>query len=157
MGDKLLRTIIALFTLLLGPLALGAPHGPAWRNCDGWAQDSTYGRLFNPRTMTSISGEITEIERFAPMRGMGAGIHITVKTTAESFDVHLGPAWYLESQDVHLKRGDKVELSGSRVLVDNKPAIIAVDLKRDGDVLVLRDSSGLPRWAGWRHRPTPST
>jgi len=31
-----------------------------------------------------------------------------------------------------------------------KPAIIAGEIKKGGNVLVLRDDNGVPVWAGWR-------
>ena len=89
------------------------------------------------------------------MKGMGMGVHLMLKTEAETVDVHLGPLWYLESQDADLKAGDAIEVRGSRIQIDKKPAIIAIEIKRGDDVLVLRDADGIPRWAGWR-RGRPS-
>jgi hypothetical protein len=155
MRKNTIRALITVCALIVFGTVAAAPRG--WRGSGGWSQDGAYGRLFDPKTMTSITGEITAIDRFAPMRGMGAGIHLTVKTKSETFDVHLGPAWYIESQDIVLERGDSVVISGSRVVMNKKPAIIAVELERDGDVLVLRDSNGFPRWAGWRRGRAPST
>jgi len=43
-----------------------------------------------------------------------------------------------------------VEVKGSRVTFDGKPVIIAAELKKDNNVLTLRDSSGIPAWSGWR-------
>ena len=85
-----------------------------------------------------------------PMKGMYSGIHIVVKTDKESLDVHLGPEWYVERLDTNIEKGDKIEVKGSRVTFDGKPAIIAAEVKKGDNILVLRDGIGIPAWAGWR-------
>jgi hypothetical protein len=77
-------------------------------------------------------------------------VHILVKTDKETVDVHLGPGWYIDNQDVKIMAGDKVEVKGSRVIFQDKPAIIAAEVKKGDEVLKLRDESGFPVWAGWR-------
>jgi hypothetical protein len=73
-----------------------------------------------------------------------------LKTDKETLAVHVGPEWYIERQDMKLEKGDKIEVKGSRVTFNDKPAIIAAEIKKGDGVLVLRDSSGIPAWAGWR-------
>jgi hypothetical protein len=86
------------------------------------------------------------------MKGMGQGVHMTVKTATETLSVHLGPAWYLENQDVKLEPKQTVEVKGSRIDFRGKPAIIAAELHKGDEVLKLRDDQGYPLWAGWRRR-----
>jgi hypothetical protein len=141
-----LRALAAL-ALTVGPAAAQGPLGPS-------APGSVQGhcaRMFDPTTLTSIRGRIVEIEQRP--RGASAGIHMRVATETGTTDVHLGPAWYLDAQDAHLSVGDQVEVRGSRITVDNRSAIVAVEVTRGNDVLTLRDNSGVPRWAGWRHGP----
>jgi hypothetical protein len=66
--------------------------------------------------------------------------------------VHLGPVWYIERQDIKIDPGDKVEITGSRITFQGKPAIIAVELKKGTEILKLRDENGFPVWSGWRRR-----
>jgi hypothetical protein len=40
------------------------------------------------------------------MKGMWPELHPTVKTDKQTLSVHLGPAWYLEDQDVKLAAQD---------------------------------------------------
>jgi hypothetical protein len=37
-------------------------------------------------------------------------------------------------------------------MFEGKPAIIAAEVKKDDEVLTLRDASGFPAWSGWRRR-----
>ena len=45
---------------------------------------------------------------------------------------------------------DRVEVKGSRITFQGKPAIIAAEITKDGQTLTLRDASGMPVWRGWR-------
>jgi hypothetical protein len=83
---------------------------------------------------------------------MSYGIHLMVKTDKETISVHLGPAWYIENQDTTIEPEDKVEIKGSRVAFEDEPAIIAVEIKKGDEILVLRDKNGFPAWSGWRRR-----
>jgi len=83
---------------------------------------------------------------------MSAGVHMTLKTDKETISVQLGPSWYIENQDVKIEAKDKVEVKGSRITFDGKPAIIAAEVKKGDEVLKLRDDNGFPLWSGWRRR-----
>ena len=85
-----------------------------------------------------------------PMKGMNSGVHVILKTDKETISVHLGPEWYVERLDTKIEKGDKVDVKGSRVTFAGKPAIIAAEVKKGENTLVLRDSAGIPAWAGWR-------
>lgn len=126
--------------------------GMMWRGSGGWGLGTPYNRMYDPKTVETISGEITGIDRITPNKGMAAGIHMNVKTDKESISVHLGPSWYLENQDVKLEPKDKVEVKGSRITFGGKPALIAAEVKKGDEVLKLRDDAGLPVWSGWRRR-----
>lgn len=83
---------------------------------------------------------------------MSYGAHMVVKTNKEEISVHLGPGWYLENQDVMIEPKNTVEVKGSRIIFEGKPAIIAAEVKKGDQALKLRDESGLPVWSGWKRR-----
>jgi hypothetical protein len=125
-------------------------EGPHWRGSSGWGAGSAYNRLFNRQTVGSIEGQIVSLARYVPAPGMSPGVHMRVKTMHGVVDVHLGPAWFIESQDLKLVPGDHVRVTGSDVTFEGKPAIIATRVTKGPDTLMLRDSNGHPFWAGWR-------
>jgi hypothetical protein len=129
-----------------------AQRGMMWKGGGGWGSGSQYGRMFDTKTMEKISGEVVSLETITPMRGMHQGVHILVKTVKESISVHLGPAWFLENQDVKIMAKDKVVITGSRITFQGKPAIIATEVTKGDQVLKLRDENGYPVWSGWRRR-----
>jgi hypothetical protein len=131
-----------------------AQRGPGmmWRGSGGWGPGTQYNRMYDPKTVETISGEITAVDRITPAKGMSGGVHMNVKTDKETISVHLGPGFYIENQDVKLQAKDKVEVKGSRITFDGKPAIIAAEVKKGEEVLKLRDDAGFPVWIGWRRR-----
>ena len=109
-----------------------------------------YQGMYNPATVETISGTIESIVRTVPMKGMNRGVHVTFKAEKGPVSVHLGPEWYVERLDTELKKGDSIEVKGSRVTFAGNPAIIAAEIKKGDAVLKLRDDNGIPAWAGWR-------
>lgn len=147
-----ITTLTAALLLAAGAAQAGPGPGRGMGRGGGWGAGGAYGARFDAKTVETLRGEVVEVKRVAPMRGMGRGIHLLLKSEKETIEVHLGPAWYLDNQEKVPAKGDKVEVRGSRVEFDGKPALIAMELK-DGDMtLKLRDEDGFPLWSGWRRR-----
>jgi hypothetical protein len=129
-----------------------AQQGARWQGGGGWGTGSQYNRLYDATTVDTISGEVLSVEKITPVKGMSYGVHLQLKTEQETVSVHVGPAWFIENQDVKIELKEKIEVKGSRVTFDGKPAIIAAQVKKGDEVLKLRDENGVPVWAGWRRR-----
>lgn len=113
----------------------------------GWGPGTSYNRMYNPQTVETLSGEVEKVELFTPRRGMSQGVHLVLKTDKGSIPVHLGPSWYMDKQGVKFEKGDKLEVTGSRVTFNKKPAIIASEIKEGDKTLKLRDETGTPAWS----------
>ena len=146
--------VIMAFAVLFTAAGSFAQRGPAmmWRGSGGWGPGTPYNKMYDPKTVETISGEIVSVDRITPNKGMAGGVHMIVKTDKETLSVHLGPSFLIENQDVKLQAKDKVEVKGSRVTFGGKPAIIAAEVKKGDEVLKLRDDNGFPVWSGWRRR-----
>lgn len=140
--------ILAVSTLLLTTDAFA--QGFRWRGGGGWGAGGQYGRLYDAKTVETVSGEVTSVQEMTPFKDMGRGVHLMLKTDKETISVHLGPVWYIERQDTKIAAGDKIEVKGSLITYEGKPAIIAAEIHKGDEVLMLRDASGIPMWAGWR-------
>ena len=147
----LVITVISLFCLFITADSF-AQRGMMWKGSGGWERGAKYEGMYDPKTVGTITGEVVKIERFVPIRGMSRGVHVLVKTEKEEISVHLGPAWYIENQDVKIEPKDKIEVKGSRITFQGKAAIIAAEVKKGDNVLKLRDENGFPVWMGWRRR-----
>ena len=150
---KLMMIVSAMvmISLFSGTDAL-AQGGVMWKGGGGWGPGTPYGRMYNPQTVETVVGEVVSVDKVTPMKGMADGVHLMVKTDKETISVHLGPSWYIENQDVEIAPTDKIAVKGSRITLEGKPAIIAAEVKKGDEVLMLRDASGIPVWSGWRRR-----
>jgi len=146
--------IIAAAALLLTVVASVAFAGQrqCWKGSGGWGSGGSYGRLYDVKTVETVAGEVVSIDRITPRKGMNYGIHLMLKTDNETIPVHLGPSWFIEHLDKPIAAGSQVEVTGSRITFDGKPAIIASQVRLGEDILKLRDENGIPVWAGWRRR-----
>ncbi len=151
-----MKKIVVIFVVLsivtLGLTAESfAQRGPMkWKGSGGWGPGTPYNRMYDPAKVETISGTVESVGTAVPMKGMYAAVALTVKTDKETISVHLGPEWYIERLDTKIAKGDAIEVKGSRVTFGDKPAIIASEVKKGDNILVLRDSTGIPVWAGWR-------
>lgn len=119
----------------------------------GWGMGGSYGRMYDPATVETVSGEVVEVGQVIPVMGMSQGVHLTLRVVdGEMIAVHLGPAWFIENQDIAIEPRDMIEIKGSRITFDGEPAIIAQEVRKGDAVLVLRDDNGYPVWSGWRRR-----
>jgi len=149
-----LITIISMFTVLfcLESFASFAQRGMKWKGSGGWGMRTQYARMYDSKNVETITGEVLSIDKITPMKRMSYGIHLIVKTDKETISVHLGPGWYIEKQDIKINPKDKVDVKGSRITFEGKPAIIAAEVKKGDEILKLRDENGFPVWSGWRQR-----
>jgi hypothetical protein len=148
-----LTAVLSILGFLLAAESFAQPaKGMKWEGSGGWGIGTQYGRLYNPKTVESINGEVVSVDTITPLQGMSSGVHLIVKTDKESISVHLGPAWYVQRQDIKIAPGDKVEITGSRITFQGKAAILAADVKKGDEMLKLRDENGYPVWSGWRRR-----
>ncbi len=146
---------LVLLGAVLVPLAAAAQAGadPAAGGCPGCGRTGARGNWrFDPQAVTTVRGEILDVQRLARRRH--EGVHLTLATGTETLEIALGPAFYVDGQPVKLAKGDEVEVTGARTTIRGRPVVIAQDVRRGGEVLALRDANGLPLWRGqgmrWR-------
>ena len=135
---------------IVGPGLSGAGPARLRRRYGAWEAAWDRG-LYNPQTVTTVKGTVEKLEEINMGRGGGMGMkfrEIILKTDKGSLMVHLGPSQYLDQQKFAVKVGDTVEVTGSQVTLNNQPAIIAREVKVNGQTLKLRDDQGIPAWRG---------
>jgi hypothetical protein len=118
------------------------------------AQTGTGGAspMYDVKRETTIRGTVESVDTVTGAGGQGrgglGGIHLTVKTEKEALEVHVGPTAYLTEKGITLAKGDTLEILGSRVMIDEKPVVIARQIKKGDNTWTLRDASGRPLWSG---------
>lgn len=146
-----LKAMMFVFVLFFSSASF-SQHGKNWNRRGGWGMGSHYNGMYDVKTVETIVGEVISVEKIVPMKGMTPGVHLTVKTNKETVSVHLGPEWFINSQDASIIAKDKIEVKGSRITYEGKAAIVAAEVIKGNEVLLLRNSKGIPVWSGWRGR-----
>jgi hypothetical protein len=118
-----------------------------WRGSKGWEPESAYCRLYDANHVETIKGTVQRVQDIVPIEGMGYGVYMMLQTATETLPVHLGPKEYVEKQPIQFLRGDTVEVTGSRVSCNGKPAFLAAVVKRGTDTVKYRTLKGIPGWA----------
>ncbi|HLP40524.1 MAG TPA: DNA-binding protein [Fibrobacteria bacterium] len=144
---------LAIYVLIFSFLpALVIAQGPGPRGDSAWGIRGAYQRMYDPKTVESFRGVVLAVDTFFLGRGSRGGLHLRIKRPADTIAVHLGPIWYLEGQELAIAANDTLTIKGSRTVFEGRPAVIASEIMRGADTLVLRDSRGIPAWSGWRRR-----
>jgi hypothetical protein len=151
---KKMESLIAAFFIISLVFAVEsfAQKGMMWRGSGGWGPEGRYHGMYDPKTVETVTGEVVSVDKITPLKGMQYGVHMMVKTDRETISVHLGPGWFIENQDIRIEPGDKIEVMGSRIAFEGKPAIVAAEVRKGDQVLKLRDQDGFPAWSRWRRR-----
>jgi hypothetical protein len=111
------------------------------------------GPRYDLTTEATVTGTVESVEHIAGpgggrgRRGLG-GTHLTLKSSTETLEVHLGPTAFLNEKKVAIAQGDTLEITGSRVTVDGERVFIAREVKKGDSTWMLRNAAGLPLWRG---------
>jgi hypothetical protein len=100
-------------------------------------------------TETKMKGTIQELK--LPEKGAKEAARLTLKSGDTTIDVYLCPKSFLDDMGSNLAKGDEVNLTGSKVKQDGADLILAREVSKGSDTLVLRDDKGKPVW-DWGHK-----
>ncbi len=132
-----------LYVAALGLIFLAFTASSLWAQRGGRLHYST---LFNTQTVTTVSGEVLRVV-YAPS-GSGADLCVQalLKSPKGNITVVLAPKGYMEEKGFSITPKDRVTVTGSRVIIMNKPYILATEVTGDR-TMKLRAASGRPLWA----------
>ncbi len=137
---------IVLLLALAGAVALVLPRESMAQRADA------YSRLYDPNTVETVSGRVLSVEHIVHGPRGYYGEHLVLSTHQGRLVVHLGPGWFMQKQALQIKPHDVLTITGSRVLLGGKPALIAARVTKGKETVVLRNAQGLPMWRGSRYR-----
>jgi hypothetical protein len=97
-------------------------------------------------TEAKMKGTVEEVK--LPPKGSEKEIaHLLVKIGTETMDVYLCPKSFLDDMGVSFSQGEEIVLTGSRVKQGEADLILAREIVKGTDTLVLRDAKGNPVWS----------
>jgi hypothetical protein len=93
---------------------------------------------------TKLKGTIEKVN--LPAGGAKEIAHLLVKVGAETVDVYLCPKAFLDDMGISFNKDDEITVAGSKVKEREADLILAREIVRGTDTLVLRDAKGNPIW-----------
>lgn len=106
------------------------------------------GPKYDPATEMKFKGTVEELK--LPPKGSEKDVaHLTIKAGTDTFDIYLCPKAFMDDMGVSFAKGDELALTGSKVKHGEAEEILAREVVKGTDTLVLRDEKGNPVWS-WR-------
>jgi hypothetical protein len=94
-----------------------------------------------------MKGTVLEIKAAEKVKD---NLHMMIKSGEETIDVLLCPKSYLDEMGTTFTKGDEISLTGSKVKVDEANIVLAREVVKGEEMLLLRDGKGVPVW-NWKH------
>jgi hypothetical protein len=103
-------------------------------------------RDYNPTTVETVSGTVLSIEKTTVEKKQGYWVDVMLQTGNGTIAVELGPAWYVDKQTPRIEVNDMIMVTGSRMAMNGKPILIAAEVRKQNEILKLRDANGISVW-----------
>jgi hypothetical protein len=126
---------LALSLLVLGVVATTSAAQPS----------GTAPGRYDPNVEASYSGIVTGVISVTGPDGT-VGVHLDLKTATGIVRVHLGPAVFIGMNNFSFLADDPILVKGAYVSHDGDVALWARQVSKEGNILVLRNPDGTPRW-----------
>jgi hypothetical protein len=78
------------------------------------------------------------------------GSHLMITYDGKPYEIHLGPAVFIKEQAITFQSGDKVTITASRLAVEEGNSLVAREVRKGEQILVLRNEEGKPAWSAAR-------
>jgi len=100
---------------------------------------------YDVHTEIKIKGSVEEV-RLPPKGSEKEAAYLLVRNATETVDVYLCPKSFLDDMGVTFGKGDEIALTGSKVKQGDADLVLAREVVKGTDTLVLRDAKGNPVW-----------
>jgi hypothetical protein len=104
---------------------------------------------YDLHTEEKMKGVVEEL-KLPPKGSEKEAAHLLLKGGTDNIDVYLCPKSFLDDMGVSYSKGDEVALTVSKVKQGEADFVLAREVVKGNDTLVLRDDKGNPVWT-WHH------
>ncbi len=130
------RALFVVATILVMSVAL-------W----GQKPNGNTGPKYDPANEVTIKGTVDDI-KIVP--GSMEGVHLLVKSDTGTILVHIAPEKFLNEMETTFQKGDQLQVVGCKIKdADGNDELLARQVTKGVNELVLRDKKGIPIWALW--------
>ena len=135
------------------PSTLLAQHGPG-------RHGPRPAPVYDPKSEATFTGTVADVKTgrsalrsLARIHTLGLGQkgvqekRLFLRTDTGRVEVQLGPTAFLTEKKVEIRKGDTLEVTGSRVPVGGSHVVLAREIRKGDNTWVLRDAKGQPLWS----------
>lgn len=101
---------------------------------------------YNPAAEVTISGVVTETREFFCPISDDQALHLVLRSAQSVLLVHVAPTRFLRAQGFQFHAGEALDVVGTRVNFQQQDAMLAREITRGNEVLIVRDHQGRPLW-----------
>jgi len=101
-----------------------------------------------PATETKLKGTVEELKLPAKENTKEVA-HLMIKNGDVVLDIYLCPKFFIDDMGVTFAKGDEIAFTGSKIKQGDAEMILAREVVKGPDTLILRDEKGNPVWS-WR-------
>ena len=125
------KLLIVAFLIFVVPLAV--------------AQKQT-GPKYDLANEVKLKGTVEEVKTMGTQEPKE--VHLVLRTDKGLVEICLCPAKFLTEMDTTFAKGDKLDVTGAKAKdgIDGSEVILAREIVKDNNTLVLRDKTGGPAW-----------
>jgi hypothetical protein len=138
-----MKTPKNFYLVVIGLLSLMLTVSSAWPQS---GRRIHYSTLFNPATVGTVSGEVVRVDQVISGNGADYCVHALLKTPKGQVTAVLAPRSFMDERRLAIVPQDRVTVTGSRISIQGKPFILAMQVTGDR-TMKLREASGRPAWA----------
>ncbi|MCU1295826.1 MAG: hypothetical protein JWO91_104 [Acidobacteriaceae bacterium] len=109
------------------------------------AQKAANPPKYDPQSEAKMKGTVDEV-KFPPKGSEKDAAHLMVKNGADLVDIYLCPKSFLDDMGVTFSKGDEIALTGSKIKAEGADLVLAREVIKGNDTVVLRDEKGNPVW-----------
>lgn len=126
-------TLLVISTLLLSVVFSSAQAAPK----------------YDPTTEAKFKGTVDEL-KFPPKGSEKQIAYMMIKSGTDEIEIYLCPKSFMDDMGVSFAKGDEIAFTGSKVKEGTTDMVLAREVIKGTDTLVLRDDKGNPVW-NWKH------
>jgi hypothetical protein len=104
---------------------------------------------YDLHTEIKMKGTVEEV-KLPPKGNEKDVVHLLIKNGEDIVDLYFCPKSFMDDMGVSFSKGDELAFTGSKVKYGGVDLILAREVVKGTDTLVLRDEKGNPVW-NWRH------
>jgi hypothetical protein len=108
---------------------------------------------YDTKTEITLKKAVVEETKEVTLPNGQNRLRLIVKAGTETYEVCLCPKDFLTVLDSNFAKGDEVDITGSKVSDGEKTIVLAREVVKGNNTLVLRDKTGEPVWSWMEKKP----